>query len=78
MTALGLGSVHPTVATPVFKVGPELLICIADAGKADSVGGATHEGAPDVPVCGNMFRPLKPRFRISHVTSVHEPPDMDW
>src|SRR5438552_18093691 len=74
MTALWLGSLHPTVATAKFKVGPELFICVADAGNAESGGGATQEGAPDRPSCGNMLRPVSPRSRYSYSTSVHDPP----
>src|SRR5438094_9544424 len=74
MTALGLGSVHPTVATAKFKVGPELFICVADAGNAGSVGGGTQGGAPSRAAGGSMLRPAYPRPRDCQVTAVPGPP----
>ena len=65
MTEFALGSAQPTVETLPLAVGPEALG--REVGRLGRVGGAVFV------LCGLIFRPVYPSFRISPVTSTHVP-----
>jgi len=58
MTALELGSVHPTVATAAFNVGPELFIAWRTLATRNASGGQpkkVHQMCPSVEICCGRY-----------------------